>query len=369
MKSVIRNIFPGGNTPFGFHSYYNHILPQKKAKKIFCLKGGPGVGKSTLMKRVGDYYEKKDEDIDYYWCSADPESLDGVLLKNHDIAIIDGTAPHIVDPQNPGAVDQIVDMGRYLDKDILSCNKKEILEYSCDISEAYKIAYAYLQCAYITRKKMSDFIFVKAADIYKYIWKAIFKITAETNMNKKDNITSSFFASAITSSGIINHTTSLIKDINNVIFIDTPVSCSNSDVLYLISLTLATSGYDVEKYYCPMDPLNKIEHIICRDADLAILTNNAYHKKDLLSVEGKTMHIWDRNFKFMNEKHEAIYEELYLESDENINKAIAKLNKAKCLHDDLEKLYIQSMDFSKVDKEYEALIDEINRTIQTEKCS
>lgn len=40
MKGHIRNIFPGGNTPQGFYSYYNDILPQRKAEKIFCIKGG-----------------------------------------------------------------------------------------------------------------------------------------------------------------------------------------------------------------------------------------------------------------------------------------------------------------------------------------
>ena len=44
MKGHIRNIFPGGNTPQGFYSYYNDILPQRKAEKIFCIKGGAWYG-------------------------------------------------------------------------------------------------------------------------------------------------------------------------------------------------------------------------------------------------------------------------------------------------------------------------------------
>ena len=38
MKGHIRNIFPGGNTPQGFYSYYNDILPQRKAEKICPLR-------------------------------------------------------------------------------------------------------------------------------------------------------------------------------------------------------------------------------------------------------------------------------------------------------------------------------------------
>ena len=63
MKGHIRNIFPGGNTPQGFYSYYNDILPQRKAEKIFCIKGGPGTGKSTLMKGVGRHFSEQGEDV------------------------------------------------------------------------------------------------------------------------------------------------------------------------------------------------------------------------------------------------------------------------------------------------------------------
>ena len=28
MEGKVRNLYPGGNTPHGFYSYYNYILPQ-----------------------------------------------------------------------------------------------------------------------------------------------------------------------------------------------------------------------------------------------------------------------------------------------------------------------------------------------------
>ena len=93
MKGDQRNIYPGGNTPRGFYSYYNYILPQRKAEKIYCIKGGPGSGKSTLMKKTGEYFLEKGEDVDYLWCSSDPDSLDGILLPDRGVAVIDGTAP------------------------------------------------------------------------------------------------------------------------------------------------------------------------------------------------------------------------------------------------------------------------------------
>ena len=45
--------FPGGNTAEGFCSHFGDILPAPMQRRMFYLKGGPGVGKSTLMRRVG----------------------------------------------------------------------------------------------------------------------------------------------------------------------------------------------------------------------------------------------------------------------------------------------------------------------------
>ncbi len=66
MEGKTRNLYPGGNTPCGFYSYYNYILPQRKAEKIFCIKGGPGTGKSTLMKKIGRHFVDKGEE----WTSS-----------------------------------------------------------------------------------------------------------------------------------------------------------------------------------------------------------------------------------------------------------------------------------------------------------
>ena len=44
--------FLGANAPSGFYSLYSHLLPPEQARVIYILKGGPGCGKSTLMRKV-----------------------------------------------------------------------------------------------------------------------------------------------------------------------------------------------------------------------------------------------------------------------------------------------------------------------------
>ena len=43
--------FLGANSPQGFYSLYDQLLPTETANAIYIIKGGPGCGKSTLTLR------------------------------------------------------------------------------------------------------------------------------------------------------------------------------------------------------------------------------------------------------------------------------------------------------------------------------
>ena len=44
----------GANSPSGFHSLYDQLIDPEEAQRIYILKGGPGCGKSSLMRRAGE---------------------------------------------------------------------------------------------------------------------------------------------------------------------------------------------------------------------------------------------------------------------------------------------------------------------------
>ncbi|WP_051514960.1 hypothetical protein [Fervidicella metallireducens] len=71
----------------------------KDAKRVYIIKGGPGCGKSTFIRRVGNELLANDFDVDFIYCSADKDSLDGIFIHEIDVAIVDGTAPHVIDPK------------------------------------------------------------------------------------------------------------------------------------------------------------------------------------------------------------------------------------------------------------------------------
>lgn len=91
MKPVY--FFLGANSEEGFFSLYDQLLGGR-LDDLMILKGGPGCGKSTFMRRVGAAMERAGERVVYINCSGDPDSLDGAIFLDRNAAIVDGTSPH-----------------------------------------------------------------------------------------------------------------------------------------------------------------------------------------------------------------------------------------------------------------------------------
>ncbi len=97
MKSgSVRKVFPGGNTGLGFHSFFEYITRDRE--RVYIVKGGPGVGKSTFFRRLGQDLVSAGLDVDFLCCASDNNSLDGILVHSKNVAFIDGTAPQSAEP-------------------------------------------------------------------------------------------------------------------------------------------------------------------------------------------------------------------------------------------------------------------------------
>lgn len=85
--------FLGGNTPTGFYSLYHQLSEPERLRALYIIKGGPGCGKSTLMRRVERHVQAAGLETEQALCSGDPDSLDAVMIPGLGAALVDGTAP------------------------------------------------------------------------------------------------------------------------------------------------------------------------------------------------------------------------------------------------------------------------------------
>ena len=94
----VTNFFVGANSGEGFRNLFPEMVNIEDTYDFMILKGGPGVGKNTFMREIGRCAEEAGIAVEYLWCSGDPDSLDAVILPSKGVAIVDGTAPHVVVP-------------------------------------------------------------------------------------------------------------------------------------------------------------------------------------------------------------------------------------------------------------------------------
>lgn len=140
------HFFLGANSGQGFQNLF-HRFCREDHHDLVVLKGGPGVGKSTLMRRMGAAMEAKGEQVEYLYCSGDPDSLDGVWVPRIRCAMVDGTSPHVCEPRYPAAVDRYVNLGQFYDIEAAKERREEIIRCSQSCSEAYSRAYRALSAA------------------------------------------------------------------------------------------------------------------------------------------------------------------------------------------------------------------------------
>ncbi len=139
--------FAAANGFSGFRSYFGEVFKPSEYRRIFILKGGPGTGKSSIMKRVCGYFQNKGYETEAIFCSSDSSSLDGVIISRgaSKFAVLDGTAPHESDARYPGAIDEIVNLGAFWNSDSLASRRDEIISLNKTKSYHYKNAYSYLR--------------------------------------------------------------------------------------------------------------------------------------------------------------------------------------------------------------------------------
>ena len=119
------DFFLGATTPAGFKGYFEP-LRHEPGMQMYLIKSGPGCGKSTLMKRLARAAEQRGELTQRIHCASDPDSLDGVILPGQHRAIVDATAPHVVEPDAPGADEVVVSLYHTIDAEKLHLHTDEV---------------------------------------------------------------------------------------------------------------------------------------------------------------------------------------------------------------------------------------------------
>lgn len=344
VKGRVREFFPGGNTPLGFFSYYDHIIAPD-ATRIFVIKGGPGVGKSSFMKAIAADLNEQGFNVELHHCSSDPASLDGVVFPQIGVAMIDGTSPHVVDPRNPGAVDEILHLGDYWDESGMRHGKPEILALNREVGRLFNRAYRYLKAAKSIHDDL-EAIYSEAlgqGPANQVAAQLIETIFEGRPVSPKPGKIRKLFISAITPDGFRNYLPGLAQTMNTLYAIEGPPGTGKSTLFGKVAQSAMERGIDCEAFYCAFDPY-KIEHLAIPTLGIMITTAVNPHRIDI-SQAASVIDMNQYVNPFMLNSQNAFIEFNQHQVEILQEQAIATIAQAKALHDKMEEYYIPHMNF------------------------
>lgn len=336
--------FLGANAPSGFYSLYDELMPAQKARCVYILKGGPGCGKSSFMRRIARHAEADGLDTVLILCSGDPDSLDGLILPQRGAALVDGTAPHVIEPNYPGVVESYVNLGAYYDGNGLQPLRREIIEATVRYKSEYKRVYRCLMAAGQLRRDNRELLLTpelnarlskRASGI---IHREIPKCGAQAG-----EITHRFL-SAFTHKGSVVLWDSVSAQAKHIYELMDSYGLAH-ELLTRILTAAVSAGWDVVACPDPGSP-ERLAHLIVPGLSLAFVSTvsgegwpqRPYRRLRLDAMPDRDLFRLSRPRLRFSQKVAAALEE----------EAVVGLGRAKAEHDRLEALYNPHVDFERV---------------------
>lgn len=352
----VKHYYAGSNSSLGFYSLYEQAL--EGIENLYILKGGPGTGKSTLIQGIGHTLAEKGWAIEFVHCSSDYDSLDGVLIPALKTGIVDGTAPHIVDPKYPGVLDCIVNLGAFRDDDKLKADRPAITSLTDDIAASFTKAYKAFADAKTDHDRLENIYigamdFQKAHQVTQDLMNKIFPtlIKKETSPTVKH-----LFLGANTPSGSVDYIDNLTADVQKRYIIKGRAGSGKSTLMKKIGAHAEKQGISVQYFHCAFDP-NSLDMVILPSEDIAVLDGTAPHVIEPNREHDEVVDMFalciDANIEVEKAKELHEVETAY---KSGMQKGISYLAEAKTKHDELEAYYIQAMDFNAVKQKKEEML-------------
>lgn len=358
MKNETKHYFLTSQSGRGFFNYFESEL--QHLNYVYVLKGVPGNGKSTLMRNIADYFEEKGYSIDMIHCSFDPTSLDGIILHDIEVGIVDGTMPHIIEPKTPFISGEYINIGEACDSEKLQKDQAEILrlqknrdqsfdKYAQSISESLRL-HDELEQFFIGSLNIDS-----ANKLTNNMMQTIF---GENNLNKESVIKHRLF-DAITDEGNVDFVQDLTKNIGTRYFIKGRPGSGKSTLMKSLVAASQDRGYDIELYHCDFDP-ESLDMIIIPGLNVALFDSSEPHiyspsrEGDEIIDTSSTM-----NDSFTDDKYQEQIESATNAYEAEWDKAMFFNKEAKEAHQELEKRYSQAVYFDQIKEIEESLIKKL----------
>ncbi len=356
MENMYASYFFASNSGKGFFSLFDQIYSPHEGWRLYIIKGGPGTGKSTIMKRIAQAALSNGFYCEKIFCSSDPDSLDGVIIPELKISIADGTAPHIIEPKYPGVADTIINLSAYWDEKSLKNNAEHIITLTDCNKALHRRSSRYVSAAYSSFKENLK-IFTSALIDEKadnFVTRYISRYADCNNSYGKEK---KVLIDAVTPKGKVTLFETAINKCDTIISVTDEYSATAGLIMNKLRNFALSNGVDVITCLDPIDPHGNPRHIILDKEKVGFFTSDSVYNFKTLSLRNINAKRFIDDSVFKAHKNRIIFNNKI--SENLLSEAITILNKAKSVHDELEKYYISAIDFNRINQLTDSLIEEI----------
>lgn len=331
--------FLGANSGDGFASLYDDFVRYEEGDFLWVIKGGPGCGKSSFMKKIGAAAENAGMAVEYIFCSGDPHSLDGVYLPEKRVGYVDGTAPHVIEVAYPAAAGLYLDLGRYYDMQSLRPRADELMRLNKKYKTLYAHAYTQLAAAAAVLPGQADF--AGAADIRAVKRRAESAAAREFGKKTGSGTCRSRYLSAVTCDGFVQFFETAETLCHRIYAVDNEFGLAPIFLERLAELA-KEQGIDMIECYDTLHK-NQLAAVLLPELSLGFAASGGYDE-----WQGEIK----RHIRLDAMVDAARLKELKprLKSAQKLRRqmlsgAVNTLAQAKALHDELESIYNPHVDF------------------------
>ncbi len=348
---IIGESFLGVNSESGFASFYRDFVEGRD--RVYVIKGGPGTGKSTLMRKVAQAACDKGYDVELLHCSSDPESLDAVHIIQTNTCILDGTPPHVIEPPLPGAVGRLVDLYQFWDHEKLTVQTAQIKKTNQIIHNLYSRIYLYLGAAGRLQRDLANIgaTLLNRAKLRGYtdrLCARYIRSRISTASEEKR------FFSAFTPQGVTFYPPSQMGIERQLVLEDEYGILSR--MLEVIRHRAIKANHRIISGYSPLIP-DQLTHLILPDAGLMLCLSNSMHKLQAQPYcRINASRFLDTS---LESQHKAKLSFLRRSRDEILKEACELLAVCHEKHDRLEDYYKGTIDYASLDQYTQNLLKQI----------
>lgn len=278
----------GAVTPHGYIQHTQQLKNACDGWRTYILKGAPGSGKARFLENLAAELSLHYKNIELIACPSQQNSLDGVILHDIGVNILNGSYPHLAEPETPGVWDYLIPLGDWAEEPSSPIQRREMTRLWEQLRENARQCRRFLEASasLLEDARQIALSHTNLSKIQRFASRFSVREIPPSQFGKGEETLR--FLSAFTSEGILTLEQTPLLLCGHITYIRDEYGAASGEVLAALRQEFLAKGFDLITCRCPLFPFTKIDHLFVPELGLGFMTQNKLHH--LKALPDKTIH-------------------------------------------------------------------------------